>query len=181
MTTAALIDELRALGVTLQARHDRLRFHPRSVVTPDLLVRLNAHKPELLLILTQPQNAPVPAAVPSGGELARGDSQQHPVGNEGDGPQDSPAAHSTGALGEQAPGTAPPAHQWKLPPWPPVVPTEILADPRPICRDCRTAPVVPGQPGRPDGLCRSCWFSRQKSRGRCGPTACSTTNAGRPG
>lgn len=46
--------------------------------------------------------------------------------------------------------------------WPPVVPDSILADPIPTCSDCgRPRSVVPGQPGRPAGLCFSCWGKRR--------------------
>lgn len=51
MTAAALLDELRGLGIELQAHGDRLRFRPRSAVTDELLARLQAHKGELLEML----------------------------------------------------------------------------------------------------------------------------------
>jgi hypothetical protein len=41
------------------------------------------------------------------------------------------------------------------------VPSEIIADPIPICRDCQRRPVVSGQPGRPAGLCYECWTLEQ--------------------
>jgi hypothetical protein len=41
--------------------------------------------------------------------------------------------------------------------WPPVVPDNIAADPYPACSDCGR-PVIPGQPGRPAGLCVNCWM-----------------------
>jgi hypothetical protein len=44
--------------------------------------------------------------------------------------------------------------------WPAPVPKEIIADPIPTCSDCGQVPVVPGQPGRPLGLCYSCWSKR---------------------
>lgn len=53
---------------------------------------------------------------------------------------------------------------WRLPSWPPVVPAEILADPVPECRDCGQPRVIPGQPGRPVGLCYPCWL---KESARC--------------
>ena len=37
-----------------------------------------------------------------------------------------------------------------------VVPSEIIADPVMVCRDCGHS-VVPGQPGRPSGRCFGCW------------------------
>ena len=82
------------------------------------------------------------------------------------------AVHDSGSLGEmstvrhhgglpidlQPPATTstdPPP--WELPPWPPVVPAEIIADPIPACSDCGRVLVVPGQPGRLAGLCFDCW------------------------
>ena len=51
MTTAVLIADLTALGIELQANGDRLRYAPRSAVTPDLVKRMTAHKGELLATL----------------------------------------------------------------------------------------------------------------------------------
>jgi len=46
--------------------------------------------------------------------------------------------------------------------WPPAVPDGILADRIPTCSDCgRPRSVVPGQPGRPSGLCFACWGKRR--------------------
>jgi hypothetical protein len=50
-TSATIIDELTARGVTLQAHGDALRFSPRSAVPDDLLQRLQDHKGELLALL----------------------------------------------------------------------------------------------------------------------------------
>ena len=49
--TAQLLTDLQALGVVLAADGDRLRFHPRSVVTGKLLARLRTCKAELLAML----------------------------------------------------------------------------------------------------------------------------------
>ena len=51
MSAAELIDDLARLGITIEAHADRLRYSPRSAVTPDLLGRLKDHKAELLAIL----------------------------------------------------------------------------------------------------------------------------------
>ena len=49
--TARLLTELETLGVVLAADGDRLRFHPRGKVTPDLLAQLRDCKAELLSML----------------------------------------------------------------------------------------------------------------------------------
>jgi hypothetical protein len=46
-----LLADLDRLGILLEAYNDRLRYSPRSALTPDLLNRLKAHKGELLAIL----------------------------------------------------------------------------------------------------------------------------------
>jgi hypothetical protein len=58
MTVTALLSELQALGVHVEAHGDRLRFWPRSAVAGELLARLAAHKAELLDLL--PPAAPEP-------------------------------------------------------------------------------------------------------------------------
>jgi hypothetical protein len=49
---AALLAELAALGIELQARGDRIRFRPLSAMTAELVARVKAHKPALLALLT---------------------------------------------------------------------------------------------------------------------------------
>lgn len=46
-----LLAELSQRGVTLQARDGRLRYRPRSRVTPELAERLRLHKAKLLMIM----------------------------------------------------------------------------------------------------------------------------------
>lgn len=46
-----LLTDLQAIGVTLVADGDRLRFHPRAAVTGELLVRLRDCKEALLAVL----------------------------------------------------------------------------------------------------------------------------------
>ena len=53
-TTAQVLTEILARGVTLVADGDRLRFYPRDAVTGELLQRLRTCKAELLAML-QPQ------------------------------------------------------------------------------------------------------------------------------
>jgi hypothetical protein len=51
MSTPELLSELDRLGVRLEADGDRLRYSPRSALTPELFARLKAHKAELLALL----------------------------------------------------------------------------------------------------------------------------------
>lgn len=154
MLAVELRHELQALGVTLAADGDRLRFHPRCKVTGELLARLQTHKGELLQIL-QPQagngytthattgeRAVVSPAVPQ-------DLQPH-----GDVPQVDDVARPVAPV--------------RI--WPPVVPDFILAAPFLLCGDCGRLRVVGGQPGRPSGVCFRCWI-RSQERGpvRAGP------------
>jgi len=46
-----LMADLARLGIRLRANGNRLRYSPRSAVTPDLANRMKAHKGELLAIL----------------------------------------------------------------------------------------------------------------------------------
>ncbi len=53
MTTATnLLAELGRLGIEVTAHGNRLRYRPRSAVTPELAERMKVHKAELLAILT---------------------------------------------------------------------------------------------------------------------------------
>ena len=61
MSAMKLLADSARLGIRLEAHGDRLRYAPRSAVTPDLADRLKAHKGELLAILRQ--EAPVPDVV----------------------------------------------------------------------------------------------------------------------
>lgn len=51
MTAHDLLAELKRLGVTVSARGDRLRYSPRSAVTPDMAKCMKAHKAAVLAIL----------------------------------------------------------------------------------------------------------------------------------
>jgi hypothetical protein len=56
MTLPELLAELESAGVRLQAHGDQLDIDaPRGALTPDLLARLQAHKPDLLDLLRNPQ------------------------------------------------------------------------------------------------------------------------------
>ncbi len=51
MNAASLLAELHSLGVTIEARGDRLRFGPVDAVPPDLLEHLRANKEEVIDLL----------------------------------------------------------------------------------------------------------------------------------
>ena len=59
MSATQLIADLARLGIRIEAHGDRLRYSPRSAVTPDLAQRLKAHKSELLSILRRDPDATV--------------------------------------------------------------------------------------------------------------------------
>ncbi|MFQ5735054.1 MAG: hypothetical protein ACE5KM_24230 [Planctomycetaceae bacterium] len=56
--------DLTRAGIHLEAHGDRLRFHPRSAMTPDLIDRIKAHKNELLAILRPDDDPDAPQTVP---------------------------------------------------------------------------------------------------------------------
>ncbi len=51
MSAAQLMNELAQRGIRIEASGDRLRYSPRSAVTPELADRMKAHKGELVTIL----------------------------------------------------------------------------------------------------------------------------------
>ena len=59
MSAVDLITDLARLGIRLAAHGDRLRYSPRSAVTPGLNRRMKAHKSELLAILQPETNAAI--------------------------------------------------------------------------------------------------------------------------
>lgn len=52
------MNDLARLGIRIEAHGDRLRYSPRSAVTPDLADRMKAHKGELLALLRDDPEAP---------------------------------------------------------------------------------------------------------------------------
>ena len=58
MSAAKLMTDLARLGIHIEAHGDRLRYSPRSAVTPDLEHRMKAYKGELLAILRRDPEAP---------------------------------------------------------------------------------------------------------------------------
>jgi hypothetical protein len=61
MTAMQLMADLARLGIRLKAKGDRLRYSPRSAVTPDLANRMKAHKGELLA-MQRSTEVPAPLA-----------------------------------------------------------------------------------------------------------------------
>ena len=74
MSAAELMVDLIRLGIRLEAHGDRLRYHPRSAMTPDLAERLRTHKAELLVIL-RPKAPEVDA--PNGVKNVHFSSERH--------------------------------------------------------------------------------------------------------
>lgn len=54
-----LLTDLNSRGIRLETDGDRLRFHPKSLVTADLLARMRACKGELLAALAERNNTGV--------------------------------------------------------------------------------------------------------------------------
>jgi hypothetical protein len=63
MTASDLLSDLQRAGVRLEAVGERLRYFPRSAVTPELVARLREHKAELLAVLRPEPEATNPASV----------------------------------------------------------------------------------------------------------------------
>jgi hypothetical protein len=64
MSAAQLLADLARLNVRLEVHGDRLRFHPRSAMTPELLDLMKAHKAELLVLLRPKRRDVAPRAAP---------------------------------------------------------------------------------------------------------------------
>jgi hypothetical protein len=60
VTTAEIIRNAAAAGITLAARGDQLSVKPAARLSPDLRLLLIAHKTELLAYLRQPANDSAP-------------------------------------------------------------------------------------------------------------------------
>ena len=60
MNADELLADLARRGIRLESCGERLRYSPRSAVTPDLVERLTTHKAELLVWLQSPTD-PSPA------------------------------------------------------------------------------------------------------------------------
>lgn len=66
MSVAQLLADLAHLGIRIEAHGDRLRFSPRSAVTPELTDRMMDHKSELLSILRGDADLPTVGPIDSG-------------------------------------------------------------------------------------------------------------------
>ena len=58
MSAAELMTDLARLGIRIEAQGNRLRYSPRSAVTPEIADRMRAYKGELLAILRRDPEAP---------------------------------------------------------------------------------------------------------------------------
>lgn len=70
MSAAQLLAELTQLGVRVEAHGGRLRYSPKSAVTPDLIDRMKAHKTELLQFAGKEYNPAFPPEVVAAMRLA---------------------------------------------------------------------------------------------------------------
>ena len=75
MIATQILADLAHLGIRIEARGDRLRYSPRSAVTPDLVGQMRAHKAELLAAL-EPSRAAADILCPwcKGSDLADADA-----------------------------------------------------------------------------------------------------------
>lgn len=191
MTTALeLLAECHARQINLQALGGQLDIDaPAGELTPELLQRLRDCKAELLAML-QALGADGPQDLPGGDPLGAdgcpdlaGDWQEYIAA---DGRLGWVRADVAGLEYRDWPGPTArrlmdearrlraryPVPDAELPArpvapvrtWPAAVPSGIVADPVIICSGCGRLRVVPGQPGRPSGLCFGCWILSRKGR-----------------
>lgn len=59
---AGILADVARRGITLQAHAGKVRFRPRSAMTPDLALRIKAHRPALLALLSKPGADTTPPA-----------------------------------------------------------------------------------------------------------------------
>jgi len=160
----ALLAECDARRIVLTAVDGQIEINAeQNELTPELLARLKQNKTELLLLLEQNKTETL-ALLESAAEPSFPRNNPATTGGR-PGLQPSDLA-TVRPAGPAAPRTQPadPA-PWQLPPWPPAVPSEILAAPVPTCNGCGRRAVVCGQPGRPLGLCFSCWTVQDRKAG----------------
>lgn len=159
---AEFLSVLNSRGIKLTARGGKIRFDaPAGSFAPELRATAADHREELLRLLASgPQDLrPQDSGQDHGdGDAAEISKSAPEISREKNG------AGNFEKLAQESKGSGGGLPGWTLPPWPPPVPAEIIADPRPICGDCGRVPVVPGQPGRQAGLCFGCWIRTQKGR-----------------
>ena len=129
--------DLAQLGIRIEAHGDRLRYSPRSAVTPDLGQRMKAHKGELLAMLRQ-------GAKPQETEPPRNVAPILPV--------------EDGTPAEARPERTEPQHGLigHAPQHSPRPPVSILADPPVICPRCQSRRVLRELRSMTRGLCWDC-------------------------
>ncbi len=69
LAAAKALSRVRALGVTIVPDGNRLRFHPASALTPELLEELRQHKEDILSILREEVQQDTSKKVASVGEV----------------------------------------------------------------------------------------------------------------
>lgn len=62
-----ILADVARRGITLQAGAGKIRFRPRSAMTPDLAERIKAHRPALLALLSNPGADTTPKPDPASG------------------------------------------------------------------------------------------------------------------
>jgi hypothetical protein len=75
-TLTELLAELSRRGIQIVPRGERLRYRPRSALTPDLLKRLKTHKGELLTILRPFETPGEPDLAPAADRPERARSRE---------------------------------------------------------------------------------------------------------
>lgn len=45
------LNRVRAIGISVRIKGDKLSLHPRNLVTPEVLAEMKAHKPDILSII----------------------------------------------------------------------------------------------------------------------------------
>ena len=131
MTADVLIAEVAQLGITLWAESGKLRFRPKTAMTPELAASLKVNRNEVLRALASTPAMP--------GTVSR---QRESVLRGSD--------HSRRLIGNGFPPHRVPA-----------VPDVVLATPKIACPACGLGRVLPELRILTGGLCHFCWEGRQ--------------------
>ena len=181
MSVVEVLAELMRLGVQLVADRDRLRYQPRSAVSPELLGQLAANKVELLeVLIRQPIVVATPEdekPTPTPGDVGICVACNLPLVEnptfDGFLNLDCPKCYRCFGCRPSSEEVASRFNQptrrdstgWRLvgndfPPIPTKKPpAEILADPVVMCKRCGEKRVLAAVPGCERGLCYDCWSS----------------------